>query len=1750
MKKLILLFIFSAISNFAFAQFPYLVASSNSPVCSGNTLNLSAAHDALLGGTTAAYSWTGPNNFTSNVQNPQRLNANAVDGTYTVTLTLSGTQTGTYTATTSVLAYPTPIATVTSYLQGDNLNPSNNFCAGNNITLEATTDYTSGVSYSWTGPNGFSSTLQAPSITNVTAANAGNYQVTITFNNSSCVFVSKRNYEITIGSPRVGVSQNLVCSGGNVTLTPVLLPASATVSSYLWEGDNGFTSNASSLTINNLQERKTYKLTAVFGGGCSGTSVVYTTPQPMVPTPSVTTRTFNCNVSVIASMPISFAPSTLTNYSWTGPSGFSSNQLSAPVTQAGEYTFTGTISGAGCNDVFTRTVTVPRIPSTTNPIINVSIVSTSEFTGGTTPSAQTSFCDGIDVILIGTIGGDLYNTISYNWTGPNGFSSSLATPKIPNFSAAKAGIYYLTITGTGNACNPTATATVSNSLFVGHNAAPSISSISFTNLNSVGTAFCSGSAVSMTPNLNTANSNNSIGTYSWTGPNGFTSTQRVPRISNVSAANEGVYSVTATFTSGCVGTATSSATLTLSTQPSFSVTSRRIKFNNATGTSNCLGSTVELIAQTGGSIINNISWTGPNGFSSTALSPQIVNATAANSGYYYATIDMGGECPATITRAANLTFSNTTVLPFGLNRVNIDPASDNRSVCLGNNVKLFASPATTNYYQATYSWSGPNGFTSNDIAPTISNIDASKLGTYTLNVNYTDGCTGSVAVTTTLTTNPPTVAIGTVGASAFCNGSPVSFSPSLALTNIDTYSWTGPNGFTSTQSRAIIQSVSAASIGVYTLTVNIGGSCPATVTATTNLAYETAPATTAIRFTDQTTNAIGNNQCAGSNIILSLPNLVTSQITSYSWSGPGGFSSTLANPTVTNAPTGTYSATVGYLVCGAISTVTATATLTNTKTVTLAARNQGGASSSSYCTGSNIELFVSTVNPNYALPNSYSWAGPNGFSSTAATPLISNTTSANGGVYTLTVNFGNPCAGTVTATTNITIANFQAVLLARRAGQSINSFTFCSGTNIELYNNTTPSSGTITTYNWTGPNGFSSTVSLPQIANIQAANAGVYSLTVVVSGGSCAGTYTSTTNLSVGNSVHSIGASTHTVQCGGGSITLFANITNQSYSTGTTYSWSGPNGFSSTSGSQVINNLQPINSGIYTLTTNYPSTSGCAASGSVTSTTKLSIGNTAANILAGQDQTVNANTNFTLNIELLGGTFPISMTLSNGSSYVFNGSNGNLGNVLSAGTSLASSQTLSISSITSSCGAGTGTGSAVITVNQPCPTTTAALSRIQGAGTNSTTFCSGTNVELYTTFNSNPLGVTYSYNWTGPNGFSSTSATPLLSNAQASDSGMYTVTVTFGGSCTGTASSTRTITVSNATMNIFGRRVGSPTAAFTFCNGSDVDLVTGFNPIFPTINSYSWTGPNGFSSTETVPRITNFQAANNGTYSLTAVVTGSCAGTYTKSIVLTSTNTITPILDNTSTTFQCPGGAITFLPYTNTGDFNTNSTYSWTGPNGFSSTAKNPVLTNLQPVNSGIYTVTITHTSTFGCANFTGTTTLTKKLGIGNTAANILPNQNQTVVANTNFTLDIEILGGTPPITLNLSNGSSFSIPSSISFTGNIYTALLTVPSAQTITISSMTSSCPSGTNTGSAVISIGTIPCPPTLTNYLATLNNGSTLYKESSGVITTQAVTVNSGGKLTLDSGKSITLNPGFVANAGSVFKAHIDGCGGITN
>ena len=144
----------------------HLQQGTNGPICAGSTLNLTAT---LVTG--ATYAWTGPNSFTSTLQNPTIASATtAATGLYSVTATVNGCTSTAGTTTATVNAIPTaPTA-------GNN----GPICAGSTLNLTAT--LVTGATYAWTGPNRFTSTLQNPTIASATTAATGLYSVTATVN--------------------------------------------------------------------------------------------------------------------------------------------------------------------------------------------------------------------------------------------------------------------------------------------------------------------------------------------------------------------------------------------------------------------------------------------------------------------------------------------------------------------------------------------------------------------------------------------------------------------------------------------------------------------------------------------------------------------------------------------------------------------------------------------------------------------------------------------------------------------------------------------------------------------------------------------------------------------------------------------------------------------------------------------------------------------------------------------------------------------------------------------------------------------------------------------------------------------------------------------------------------------------------------------------------------------------------------------------------------------------------------------------------------------------------------------------------------------------------------------------------------------------------------------------------------------------------------------------------------------------------
>lgn len=230
---------------------PVANPQSNSPICVGQTLNLTT--DAVTGGT---YSWSGPNAFNSTDQNPSIPNAQLVNGgTYELIVTAAGCSTGPIPITVIVAETPTSSPSAVSAA----------VCAGSSIELIGNT--VPGGSYAWTGPNGFNSTDQNPTIPNASAANAGTYNLIISI--GSCSSTSN-TVAITVNPAPTATASNdgPICQGNTITL-------SATGgTSYAWTGPNGAAGNGSPLTITSATpgDGGLYEVTVTDGSGCTATA--------------------------------------------------------------------------------------------------------------------------------------------------------------------------------------------------------------------------------------------------------------------------------------------------------------------------------------------------------------------------------------------------------------------------------------------------------------------------------------------------------------------------------------------------------------------------------------------------------------------------------------------------------------------------------------------------------------------------------------------------------------------------------------------------------------------------------------------------------------------------------------------------------------------------------------------------------------------------------------------------------------------------------------------------------------------------------------------------------------------------------------------------------------------------------------------------------------------------------------------------------------------------------------------------------------------------------------------------------------------------------------------------------------------------------------------------------------------------------------------------------------------------------------
>lgn len=690
-----------------------------------------------------SFSWAGPNGFTSDELNPAVLDAG--DYVFTVTDTIT---TCTSIATATVLAdNDPPVLTATG---------GTFTCANPTVTLGFTAS-TNDISFSWAGPNGFTSDEASPVVND-----AGDYTLTATdtLNGCSAVVIASVAVDTLAPSANAGADVNTACTNDVLVLvgSGFADPNLYSITTQWTAFDGGHILLGGNTLTPDIDHAGTYVLMVqIVENGCSSTDTVIVTGDNNPPLLSVAGGTLTCFVPAVL---LSAQVDTLNAiFGWTGPNGFTSNELDTLVTEAGDYVFTVTDTATTCTSVATASVLADNDP----PVLTA--------TGGNIT------CVNADVTLSFTSSA---TDVSFEWTGPNGFASTE-----PNPTVTELGDYTLSVTDTLNGCSAVTTVTVAIDTI-----APVADAGVDSTLTCVVTTLQLGGA---------ATSQGAEFEYAWTTLDGHLGAGQ--NTATATALANGTYVLTVTNTvNGC----TSEDEVFVNENTTVPTVSAQ------GGTITCAVPTVTL---TGTFVANNTSfvWTGPNGFTSTELNPNV---------------SVGGSYTLTVTDTINGCVGSATATVI---ETNTPPNLQATGGFIGCTLAPVTLTATATGTGITYEWTGPNGFTSAQQNPTVS-----EQGNYT--VTATDqqtGCSTSTTVAVVLNMTPPIASAG----GAFSLNCHVAFGKLNGTGSSQganfTYSWTTANGNILSGVNTLTPTVNAA--GTYTLTVTntlTGCTASASVTVT------------------------------------------------------------------------------------------------------------------------------------------------------------------------------------------------------------------------------------------------------------------------------------------------------------------------------------------------------------------------------------------------------------------------------------------------------------------------------------------------------------------------------------------------------------------------------------------------------------------------------------------------------------------------------------------------------------------------------------------------------------------------------------------------------------------------------------------------------------------------------------------------------------------------------------------------------
>ncbi|MBS1581307.1 MAG: lamin tail domain-containing protein, partial [Bacteroidetes bacterium] len=990
---------------------PTASASSNSPVCVGQALNLTGTTNI---GTT--FSWSGPNSFSSTSQSPSITGVTtAAAGTYTFAATLNGCTSAP--ATTSVTVNPSPsTVTVTP--------PAPTICAGSSIQLTASGGLVSGTAQSGTQANMNSAGVNAASDYPAPYQlywGGQRMQMLILASELTSMGLQANTPIGSIAFPVVSIgasytnNQSFKVSIGNTALTSLtssfvgglteVVPAgtfTATVgynnvhtfnAPFIWNG----TSNVIVETTfsNNIAGTSAMNVVQYNSPTAFASSIVYRNDsQSPATVASATTASYSpYNARPDFRLGISQAGT----FSWAASPELNTT-VGPIVTATPAATNTYTVTATGTNGCATSANVTVTIGAGTPPSVNIAA------------AGPTTFCAGSSVALNSTV---TDGCIPYTYSWSDGANQVATTP---NYTATTSGTYTLTVTDNASQ------ATASNSVVVTVNPTPIA-------IASSGTACLNGT-------LQLTGATDIGTTFNWTGPNSFASTDQNPTIASLAAANSGTYSFTATL-NGCTS-APSNIAVTVNPAPVVSIL--------PTPAMLCPGGTAILQANTASYPLSAVL----NGL--TANSASILSTIPNPSGF---ALD-NGNTATSITDGCNDMFDGANQL-----NSNIGTLIPYTNSAILTSTKLGGGSYFTTMLGATTCGSAPSMF--------VWAGDLNGVGSLSITGNLgADGGGSQVGATFTVTANGITYDVfhsRVFGAGTdpsinhlFFIPQPNAASQTLGNTSDENHVISGLSGvsrfyyvlyagasgseITTPQAQVIAQAFANAipggapayvwSTSETTSAITVATADTYSVTSTVNGCSSTASYVLGVAtpFTTAEITPAAPGYCPGGSVTLTATPSSGGAPYTYQWFDPTSAPAGTAQTQVANQP-GVWTVNITDN-CGTLVSV-ASAPVVAHPTPTASA-----SSNSPVCQGQALNLTGTSD-----VGTTFSWTGPSGFTSTDQNPSIPSVLLSASGTYTLTAT-ANGCTSTA-ATTAVTV-NAAPIIQSVTATPS----TICMGSNSQL----------------------------------------------------------------------------------------------------------------------------------------------------------------------------------------------------------------------------------------------------------------------------------------------------------------------------------------------------------------------------------------------------------------------------------------------------------------------------------------------------------------------------------------------------------------------------------------------------------------------------------------------------------------------------------------------------------------------------